>query len=116
MRRVEKIQICQLGWLKAHVEDFADEGWYAQVAASIQQCIDAYDNAEDGNVVEYHLKVFGGIPAGRMFASCGMQSLYKPFRAAIARTLCSSRTGTFAIATPPYSYNSAIGLLFSARC
>jgi len=87
MRRVEKIQICQQGWLKAHVEDFADEEWYAQVATSIQRCIDAYDNAEGGYVVEYHRKVFDGIPAGRQFASCGMQSVYKPIRAAIARTL-----------------------------
>ncbi len=65
MCRVEKIQICKLEWLKAHVEDFADEGWYAHVATSIQRCIDAYDNAEGGYVVEYHRKVFDGILAGR---------------------------------------------------
>jgi len=29
MRRVERIQKCQLGWLKAHVENYTDEGWYA---------------------------------------------------------------------------------------
>ena len=35
-------------------------------------------------VVEYHCKVFGGNPAGRHFASCGIQSLYKSFRAAVS--------------------------------
>ncbi len=85
MRRVERIQKCQLGWLKAHVENYTDEGWHAQVSAAIQRCIDAYDDVEEGYIVEYHRKVFGGNAAGRQFASCGMQSLYKPFRAAIAR-------------------------------
>ena len=85
MRRVEHIKKCQLGWLKARVDFYADEASRPQVAAAIQRCIDAYDDEEEGYVVEYHRKVFGGSPAGRQFASCGMQSLYKPFRAAIAR-------------------------------
>ncbi len=85
MRRVERIKKCQLGWLKAHVENYTDKGWHAQVTAAIQRCIDAYDDVEEGYVVEYHRKVIGGSAAGRQFALCGMQSLYKPFRAAIAR-------------------------------
>ena len=40
---------------------------------------------EEGYVLEYQCKVFGGNAAGRQFASCGMRYLYKPFRAAIAR-------------------------------
>ncbi len=53
--------------------------------SAIQQCIDAYDDVDEGYVVEYHRKVFGGNAAVRQFASCGMQCVYKPFRAAIAR-------------------------------
>jgi hypothetical protein len=84
MRRVERIRKCQLGRLKAHLENYTDEGWHAQVTAAIQRCIDAYDDVKEGYVVEYHRKVFGRNVAGRQFASCGMQSLYKPFRAVIA--------------------------------
>jgi len=29
MRRVERIKKCQLGWLKAHVDNYIDEDWHA---------------------------------------------------------------------------------------
>ncbi len=87
MRRVERIQKCQLDWLKAHVWHYANEASRPQIAAAIQRCIDADDDVEKGYVVEYYRKVFGGNAAGRQFASCRMQSMKKKFCAAIARTL-----------------------------
>jgi hypothetical protein len=73
--------------LKAQIFHHADEASRPQVAAAIQRCIDAYDDVDEGYVVEYHRKVFGGNVAGRQNASCGMQSVKKKFRATIARTL-----------------------------
>ena len=70
MRRVERVKKCQLGWLKAHMENSTDEDWHAQVAAAIQRGIDAYDDVQEGYVVEYHRKVFGGNAAGCQFAFC----------------------------------------------
>jgi hypothetical protein len=62
-------------FLKTHVENFTDERLHAQVDASIQRCIDIYDDADEGYVVQYHREVFGGIPAKRQFALCGIQLL-----------------------------------------
>ena len=54
MGRVERIKKCQLGWLNSHVWHYADKASRPQVAAAIQRCIDAYDDVEEGYVVEYH--------------------------------------------------------------
>jgi hypothetical protein len=54
MGRVERIKKCQLGSLNSHVWHYADKASRPQVAAAIQRCIDAYDDVEEGYVVEYH--------------------------------------------------------------
>ncbi len=87
MRRVEQIQKCQLYWLNAHVWRYADETSCPHDAANIQRGINAYGDVEEGYIVEYHRKVFGGNAAGHQIASCGMQSMKTPFLAAIARSL-----------------------------
>ncbi len=51
------------------------------------RCIEAYDDDQGGYTVEYHQETYGGRAMGRLWASCGMQSLYKPFQGVIANLM-----------------------------
>ena len=54
---------------------------------ALNECIDAHDDNANGYVVEYHNKVYGEEALSRQWASCGMQGVYKPFRADIAKAM-----------------------------
>ncbi len=77
---------------------YVDGTWRPQVAAALNRCIDAYDDVQGGYTVEYRQKTYGGKAMGRLWASCGMQSLRKPFRGVIANLMglldkkCALRT------------------------
>lgn len=86
LRRIEQIGRVHLRWLRSKVPEVNDEDWVAQGYAAIDRCLENYSDADGGYLVEYHQKIYGR-PIGRYWASCGMQRLYAPFRAVIARAM-----------------------------
>ena len=86
-RVIEKIPKCPLLWLKNLMPTHVDETWRAQVTGVLNKCIDAYDDIADGYIMEYHQKVYGEEALARQWASCGMQHLYRAFRAVVAKTM-----------------------------
>ena len=85
--RIELVNKTQLDWLPTKVKTYSDKAWCPQVAGALHRCIEAYDDDQGGYTVEYHQKTDGGRAMGRLWASCGMQSLYKPFRGVIANLM-----------------------------
>ncbi len=87
LTRVEMVNKTQLQWLLTQVNTYVDDTWPPQVAGALHRCIEACDDDQGGYTVEYHQKSYDGKAMGRLWASCGMQSLYKPFRGAIANLM-----------------------------
>ncbi len=87
LTRVELVNKTQLDWLLTQVITCVDEAWRPQVAGALHQCIEAYNDEQGGYTVEYRQKSYGGKAMGRLWASCGMQSLYKPFRGVIGNLM-----------------------------
>ena len=87
LTRVELVNKTQLDWLLTQVKTYVDEDWRPQVAGALHRCIEAFDDDQGGYTVEYHQKTYGGKAMGRLWASCGMQSLYMPFRGVIANLM-----------------------------
>ncbi len=80
LTRVELVNKTQLDWLLTLVNAYVDDTWRSQVAGALHRCIEAYTDDQGGYTVEYRQKSYDGKAMGRLWASCGMQSLYKPFR------------------------------------
>lgn len=94
VRRIEKIPKIQLEWLSSqvdkHIPKDSDtkervDARRAQLKANINRCIESYSATDEGYIVDYRQKSYGmPDPAGRLWASCGMQAMCKSFRGVIA--------------------------------
>ena len=69
------------------MNNYVDDTWRPNVAGALRRCIEAYNDDQGGYTVEYRQISYGGKAMGRLWASCGMKRLYKPFRGVIANLM-----------------------------
>jgi hypothetical protein len=80
LTRVEMVNKTQLQWLLTQVNNYVDDTRRPQVVGALIRRIGAYDDDMSVYTVEYRQKVYGGKAPGRLWASSGMHSFYKPLR------------------------------------
>jgi hypothetical protein len=108
LTRVEMVNKTQLQWLLTHANTYVDDTWRPQVTGALHRYIEAYDDDKGGYTVEYRQKRYDRKAMGRLCASCGMQSLYKPFRGhrhpygacGLRHAQCSPRVSFAALRAP----------------
>jgi hypothetical protein len=89
IKKIEKFPLIKLYWLIEQVNFVyaGDKDKIPQVKAALKKCVKAYDGTLGGYYVEYSKKEYEEGPIGRRYASCGMQSMPRAFRAIIAKSM-----------------------------